>query len=529
MNETSGATAQLFHNRTKYVYVDTGHEADNILMGAPPELGPAMGEQNPALEPFPFKRYTSLDSIPLPEAPLETRLPALEAISTLMGKPGDAAVIDVSMLGTLLLRTAGLLKEWTNPSGKTWHFRAAGCTGARYHLELYAVTGDLNGLSAGVYHYDPRDHSLRQLREGDYRGAAVEATGNLPAAAQAPVLFVCTSEFWRNAWRYQERAYRHTWWDLGTLAANLLALSASMELPAQALMGFADGQVNQLIGVDGEQEAALAVFAIGRTSASSPATTDPLAPLHYTVTPSSSRELAFPDIQRMHRASSLQSGEQAARWRSDPLRRSLPEPQGQLIDLAPMTPGELPNESVEEVIVRRRSNRNYAVDEPLPFESFSTVLAYGAAPAPADAIDPAATSLADLYLIVNNVEGLTPGKYLLHRDLNAIELLEAGDFRDGATSLACGQDYAGDAHVNVYLLADLVPILAHYGDRGYRLAQFEAALTGGRIQLAAHALHLGAVGSTSADDDVSAFFAPHAEGKSFMFVAVFGVRRKREP
>ena len=364
------------------------------------------------------------------------------------------------------------------------------------------------------------------MREGDYRGAAVEATGNLPAAAQAPVLIVCTSEFWRNAWRYQERAYRHAYWDLGTLATNLLALAASAQLPVPTQMGFADEAINHLVGVDAEREAALVVFALGQTDVAAAQASDTLAPLHHVVTPSSSREIDFPGIQAMHRASSLASGEQASRWTSNPLRRTLPDAQGRLIELAPIDPDELPDETIEEVIVRRRSNRHYAVDEPLSFADFSTVLSYASKPLAIDAIDKNATSLADLYLIVNNVEGLTPGKYVLHRDQNAIKLLEAGDFRDGARHIACGQDYAGDAHVNVYLLSDLDPILAQYGDRGYRLAQFEAALTGGRIQLAAHALKLGAVGSTSADNDVTAFFSPHAAGKSFMFVAVFGKRRR---
>ena len=58
------------------------------------------------------------------------------------------------------------------------------------------------------------------------------------------------------------------------------------------------------------------------------------------------------------------------------------------------------------------------------------------------------------------------------------------------------------------------------------MAQLEAALFAGKLQLAAHALGLGAVGSTSVDDAVTAFFAPHAAGKSFMFVAVFGRRRR---
>jgi hypothetical protein len=104
--------------------------------------------------------------------------------------------------------------------------------------------------------------------------------------------------------------------------------------------------------------------------------------------------------------------------------------------------------------------------------------------------------------------------------------LHDGDTREAARGLACDQDYAGAAHVNVYAMADLESALSRFGNRGYRVAQLEAALFGARVQLAAHALGLGAVGSTSFDDEVTAYFSPHAAGKSFMFIAVFGVRRR---
>ncbi|MER3436659.1 MAG: hypothetical protein C4346_03040 [Chloroflexota bacterium] len=135
-------------------------------------------------------------------------------------------------------------------------------------------------------------------------------------------------------------------------------------------------------------------------------------------------------------------------------------------------------------------------------------------------------SLHDRYLIVNNVENLVPGLYLLRPDHRAVELLKAGDFRSAAMRTACNQEYAAAAHVNAYALTDLTPMLAHFGNRGYRVAQLEAALFGARLQLAAHALGLGAVGSTSIDDEVIELFSPHAAGKSFMFVAVFGIKRR---
>ncbi len=144
-----------------------------------------------------------------------------------------------------------------------------------------------------------------------------------------------------------------------------------------------------------------------------------------------------------------------------------------------------------------------------------------------DCLDVAAGSLHDQYLIVNNVEQLDPGTYVLHPRRRGVELLTRGNMRAAAARLACGQPYAAEAHVNVYYLVDLEPILMRYGNRGYRVAQLAAALHAGKLHLAAHALGLGAVGSTAVDDEVIRFFSPHAAGKSYMFVIVFGLRRQR--
>jgi SagB-type dehydrogenase family enzyme len=187
-----------------------------------------------------------------------------------------------------------------------------------------------------------------------------------------------------------------------------------------------------------------------------------------------------------------------------------------------LRPTSTSERTIEDVIERRRSNRHYDVESPVSFEDFSTVLVHAAAVPPLDV--PFVPS--DVYLIVNNVAELEPGAYFYDRRSNALHLLQEGDFRAAAKHLTVGQQYAADANVVAFGLGDLDAIYAVYGDRGYRLALFEAAVFGGRMQLAAHALGLGAVGSVSQDDEIAPFFGPHAEGKEFLFVAVFGVKRK---
>jgi SagB-type dehydrogenase family enzyme len=129
-------------------------------------------------------------------------------------------------------------------------------------------------------------------------------------------------------------------------------------------------------------------------------------------------------------------------------------------------------------------------------------------------------------VIVNAVEDLEPGLYLHQPREGTLELLRAGHYRATAAHLAFDQSYAGDAHVNSYYLTELGPVLERYGNRGYRLAQLEAALYAGRVHLAAEALGLGAVGSTSFDDEVINVFSPRAAAASYMFITVFGRRRR---
>src|SRR5437870_1553401 len=142
----------------------------------------------------------------------------------------------------------------------------------------------------------------------------------------------------------------------------------------------------------------------------------------------------------------------------------------------------------------------------------------------ADFLDPLGTLLNDLYLIVNNVDGLASGAYLYAyaRDRQELELLKAGNFRKQAEHLGLEQELPADASVDVFFLADLHRVLGRFGNRGYRAVQLEAGILGGKLYIAAYAQRVGASGLTFYDDDVVSFFSPHAKGKNAMFLVALG-------
>ncbi len=173
-------------------------------------------------------------------------------------------------------------------------------------------------------------------------------------------------------------------------------------------------------------------------------------------------------------------------------------------------------------MIRRRGSSRRFTGKSISFTALSTILDRTDRAIAADFLAPSGASLCDLYLIVNAVDGLPAGTYAYRPAHGGLEPLREGTFREEATALALGQDLAGEASVNLYFLANLQRVTARFGDRGYRAAELEGGIRGGRVYLAAYALGLEATGLTFLDDDVTAFFSPHAADKSVMFLAAVG-------
>lgn len=476
-----------------------------------------------ANQPLPFKLYEDLAPIALPTDWTSPPMPALEAIARLPDSARADAVPTLREVAFLLFSAGGITKRKPFAGGEI-AFRAASCTGALYEIELYIVCQDLDELEAGVYHFGPADFALRRLRRGDYRAVLVEASGTESAVAAAPLVVVATGTYWRNAWKYRARTYRHFGWDCGTILANLLAAAAALELPARVVCGFVDRLVNELLGVDARREVSLTLVPVGR-GARVPPPAPPMDPLAYRVRPLSPREVEYPIMGELHAASSLHDPAEVAAWRGEPAPPRQGPAAGPLVPLLPLGEREQPRDSVEEVIRRRGSTRRYRRGAAGSFAACSTALVSATRGVPADFLGPPRLGgplLNELYLIVHAVEGLAPGAYYFHREASALELLTAGDFRDVAGYLGLEQALPADASFVVFFLADLDAVLERFGNRGYRAVQLEAGILGGKLYLAAYAQRLGASGLTFYDDDVVEFFSPHSAGKSTIFCMTVG-------
>jgi SagB-type dehydrogenase family enzyme len=379
--------------------------------------------------------------------------------------------LETTAAGRLLQDGAGVLRSQPGRDygGGTMHWRAYSSAGGLFPVEAYV------GSAEGLYSFDPLGRALVQIAEGDGAaaiGAAVDAA--------AETFVVLTGIHGRTGWKYLERGYRHVWWDAGTMLANLLALAAAQGLRPRLHTAFVDAELHRLLGVDGLDEYALAVLALGEPRAGGPE----LGPARPAAIGTQRR---FPLADRAHAAGALGDREAVRAWRAEP------ESEEPRLDEAELV----------AAIRSRRSIRRYA-RTPLPRQALAELLAWAEAPVPADA-----PRVVRQLLTVAAVEGLAPGVYDAR-----LELLRAhpeAELREQAGLAAMDQDHSRLAAVNVFQLADLEAVVTRLGDRGYRWAQLEAGIRAGRLQVGAFARGLGAVASTFFDEEVCRLLGTHEQ------------------
>jgi SagB-type dehydrogenase family enzyme len=488
--------------------------------------------------PRPFKIYTKLPSMALPQDFCKPSLDAITSISRI--KPiesAPASILDIKKVAEILFFSAGITREMKYSYG-TYYMRAASATGALYPIELYIVCQDIPpGLEAGVYHFCPGDFSLTKLRAGDYRTELAAAAGENKDIMTSPVTVIFTSIAWRNAWKYQARSYRHWFWDSGVIAANLLATSVSNSLQSSLIMGFVDDIVNCMLLLDDKREAAIAMAAIGiglskgqielkaKEIISSSLPSPEVLPL------SKKSEVEYPEIWKIHRASYLSDKEKVKHWvgcgtqlkKQGMFKAKTLYSKSLEYEEPEVAVSSYSKPSLGDVILLRGSSRRFD-RSPISFDQLSTILHASTRGAPLDFLGQDADRITiDVYVIINDVEGLDRGGYFFNRSANSLEELKRNVSRDMSGYLCLGQTLFSDASVVFFLMTDLVTILHTCGNRGYRAVQFEAGIIAGKIYLSAYAQQLGASGSTFFDDAVTEFFSPHAKDKSTMIAVGVGI------
>jgi hypothetical protein len=207
-------TLREYHDRSK-------HSLASVRAGAH-----ALDWDN---QPISFKIYPTVEPVELPTDLPGSRRFALDAIG---GVPsGPPPPIDVGTLAHLLCFQRGRAAEADVPGRRDL------LSGRRLHRRALSVDAYVVRRPRRRRRGRPSLRAAR-LRDappapGDYRAHLATATADEPHVVAAPALLVLTSTFWRNAWKYRTRTYRHCWWDAARSSRTSSPRRAALDVPAR--------------------------------------------------------------------------------------------------------------------------------------------------------------------------------------------------------------------------------------------------------------------------------------------------------
>jgi SagB-type dehydrogenase family enzyme len=475
----------------------SSHTRTGALLRAP---GAGWGEAPP-----PFKRY--------PGARRVVVLPAARSVAAGEGRFGLGTLADVLWHSAGVSDSRGGIKLRTAPS-----------SGALFSTELYVAVHAVQGLAAGLWHYDASAHALEQLHEDAGRSMALGAPGEA-ALHEAPAVVVATAVFGRTGHKYRDRTYRYVLADLGHALENLRVAALAVGLQPLLLSRFDEARVASTLGLDEGQEGVLALMAL--RAAGSPVPPAPAAgqEVQWRAPAAVRFDAQAPPIgatAAVHRATSLRAVAvpPAAHTASAAAPVALPSVVRQH---SPAVAASSPvNRQVLDVIARRRSVRRFASQVPLPLDALAAVLdAMRVRQAPL--LSPAVR----VQLVANAVHGLPAGAYRHDEATHRLLPVRApADLRAAARAAALDQDVIGDAAVVFVLSLDRAAFAADPAGaaRGYRHAFIEAGLVGERIYLEAarHRLGVCAVGAFY-DEEAAALVGLDASREWVVHFAALGV------
>ncbi len=143
--------------------------------------------------------------------------------------------------------------------------RAAPSGGTLYPADVYTVIGDtcVESLSAGIYHFEPRDYSINLVSGGDKRKDVALASLDQMWMAEAPVMFVLTAEYDRTTVKYGDRGTRYALIEIGHIGQNIFLQCQSLGLESGIVGAFNDKDVTRIVGAKKNHEP-LIIMPVGR-------------------------------------------------------------------------------------------------------------------------------------------------------------------------------------------------------------------------------------------------------------------------
>jgi SagB-type dehydrogenase family enzyme len=236
--------AEIYHEASRYYPRSLGLPMGGLALGSVLPGG--------ASGPNAFRHV----DLPEPSKPDVSLAAALNSRRSL--RPGGRT-ITLATISTLLHAAYGVTDR-QNPEHRR---RAVPSAGGLYPLDWYFAGSGVDRVPTGLYHYDSLAHRLEVVRAGNVCSIVGSSVLTAGLATDATATFIATASFERSRRKYGLRAYRFVLMEAGHSMQNLLLMASCLGLHVTPVGGFLDGVLDDLLGIDGVEEATLYVAVVG--------------------------------------------------------------------------------------------------------------------------------------------------------------------------------------------------------------------------------------------------------------------------
>jgi SagB-type dehydrogenase family enzyme len=415
---------------------------------------------------------------------------------------GASAPITLANVAGFLELSMGL-SAWKAVSGSRWALRMNPSSGNLHPTETHLLLPRMPGCSAGIYHYAPLRHALE--RRAELSDGLVQRV--LSCLGTGGFLAGLTTIFWRESWKYGERAYRYCNHDVGHALAGMRFAANLFGWRLTCLTGLSDDAVEAILGLRqtrypmrDEEHPDLLCFVHAGGERSIPQTLP------------GELAAAFEAIEVAGRPNPLSRAHidwEAIYRAADLSRKPATAPERPTFERPEMLRADGPGLSAAAIIRRRRSATDFDRRRGIPRPHFLAMLDKTR---PREAVAPFDVRLGapalHLMVFVHHVEGLQPGLYFFSRndrDLPEVRtltrpefawqpvapgfplfLLAPGDFRSTAAMVSCHQEIAGESAFSLGMLARFGESVRREPFR-YRQLFWESGMIGQVLYLEAEA------------------------------------------
>ncbi len=194
-------------------------------------------------QPDPFRCYDQSLTLPL-DHPQITEMPTYDSLFDTWQEP--TAPINRDSISRLFYESLAI-SAWKQAGGNRWSLRVNPSSGDLHPTEAYLIAGPIKDLSevTAIYHYSVYGHALERriiLTKEEWNAISQK----LPPDS---LLISLTSIYWRESWKYGERAFRYCHHDVGHAIGTVTFAAASLGWKARLIHSVTDDDLATLLGL----------------------------------------------------------------------------------------------------------------------------------------------------------------------------------------------------------------------------------------------------------------------------------------